>query len=49
VAAGLVLLLVGLQRKERKREGKERIGAFGRNSFEFLKFKTSRKGVVMVC
>jgi hypothetical protein len=31
----LVLLLVGLQGKERKRERKEGIGAFGRNSIEF--------------
>jgi hypothetical protein len=34
VAAGLVLLLVGLQRKERE-ERREGIGAFGQNSIEF--------------
>jgi hypothetical protein len=31
----MVLLLLGLQRKERKRERREGIGAFGRDSIEF--------------
>jgi hypothetical protein len=37
------------KKKRKKKRKKKKKGQFGQNSFEFRKFKNTKKGVVMVC